>query len=65
MWYNSVLSLAIVEVNPRTTAQVQVQMLIYISNAMINAIIFGIFINLIEFVQTKDQELFEKLDEAK
>lgn len=54
MWYNSALSLALVEVNARTANQLRVQHYIYVLNAIFNATIFGIFIDLIN--QVKEAE---------
>lgn len=54
MWYNSALSMAIVEVNPRTENQLRVQFIIYVMNAIINATIFGIFIELITILNSDE-----------
>ena len=44
-WYNSAISFALVEVNARTSSQIMVMFGVYVINAMINALLIGIFID--------------------
>lgn len=44
-WYNSAISFALVEVNARTMNQVIMMFCIYVTNAMINAYLIGVFID--------------------
>ena len=45
MWYNSSLAFMMVEVNARTTTQIIIMCAIYILNAVINAVLFGVFVD--------------------
>lgn len=53
MYYNSAISFALVEVNARTSQQVPLMFMIYLMNALFNAYIFGIFIDLIGILSQK------------
>ena len=44
-WYNSAISFALVEVNARSENQIIMMFGIYVVNAMINALLIGIFID--------------------
>ena len=46
MYYNSAIAFALVEVNARTSSQIPAMFLLYSINALFNATIFGIFIDL-------------------
>ena len=45
MWYNSALAFMMVEVNARTYTQMAVMVPIYVLNAIINAVLFGVFVD--------------------
>ena len=45
MWYNSALAFMMVEVNARTYTQMCVMVPIYVLNAIINAVLFGVFVD--------------------
>ena len=45
MWYNSALAFMMVEVNARTYTQICIMVPIYILNAIINAVLFGVFVD--------------------
>ena len=45
MWYNSALAFMMVEVNARTYTQMCIMVPIYILNAIINAVLFGVFVD--------------------
>ena len=47
MWYHSALSLALVDVAARSTKHIIVLIIAYIMNAIFNAILFGIYFDLI------------------
>ena len=64
MYYNSALSFALVEVNPRTPSQLPAMLIILMLNALINATIFGIFIDLLSIVQSKAMEKMNVLDDV-
>ncbi len=48
MWYHSALSLMLVEVTARSEMQILGMIIIYIINAIFNAILFGIYFDLLE-----------------
>ena len=45
MWYNSCLSFMMVEINMRSSTQITVVVVVYILNAIINAVLFGVFVD--------------------
>ena len=47
MWYHSALTLMLVEVTGRTSGQLFTLIIIYIINAVFNAILFGIYFDLL------------------
>ena len=63
MWYNSCIALALVEVNARTQVQLTMMFIIYALNAIIQATIFGIFIDLISLVGAKSIQRMNEQDE--
>ena len=63
MYYNSALSFALVEVNARSTNQVATMFFIYLVNALFNAYIFGIFIDLLAIVSSKTLDRMNELDD--
>ena len=48
MWYHSALTLMLVEITARNEAQLFGLVFIYIINAIFNAILFGIYFDLLE-----------------
>ena len=62
-WYNSAISFALVEVNARTSSQIQMMFVIYVINAMINAYLIGVFIDQFSVKNEKRQMKQEQLDE--
>ena len=62
LWYNSTLALALVEVNPRTQTQLIMQFGILVTNAFVQGAIFGIFIDLLFIVKSRDRELLELME---
>lgn len=57
MWYHSALSLMLVEVTARSEMQILGMIFIYIINAIFNAILFGIYFDLLEQARRRDNEL--------
>ena len=47
MWYHSALTLMLVEVTARSSTQITAMIVIYIINAIFNAILFGIYFDLL------------------
>ena len=47
MWYHSALTLMLVEVTGRSIGQLLTLIIIYIINAIFNAILFGIYFDLL------------------
>ena len=64
MYYNSAIAFALVEVNARTPGQIPVMFFLYLMNALFNATIFGIFIDLLGVVNEKSMNQAEELDET-
>ena len=44
MWYNSAIAFMLVEVNARSYTQMGVMVIIYVVNAIVNAVLFGVFV---------------------
>ena len=63
-WYNSAISFALVEVNARTSSQIQMMFVIYVINAMINAYLIGVFIDQFSVKNEKRQAKQDELDES-
>ena len=64
MWYNSALAFALVEVNPRTYTQISVMIMIYIFNAIVNAVLFGVFVDQFEIVREKQKAQQKEIDDS-
>lgn len=47
MWYHSALTLMLVEITGRSFEQILILIVIYIINAIFNAILFGIYFDLL------------------
>jgi len=54
MWYHAAISLMLVEITARSMSQIAAMIFIYIMNAIFNAILFGIYFDLL--VQVKRRE---------
>jgi len=63
-WYNSLLAFMLVEVNPRSITQIGVMCVIYILNAIVNAVLFGIFFDQFEVIRRKEKAAQAEIDEA-
>ena len=64
MWYHAALSLMLVEITPRTFAQIGCMVCIYIMNAIFNAILFGVYFDLLVAAREKQKLFQETLDNA-
>ena len=56
MWYHSALTLMLVEITARNEAQLIGLVVIYIINAIFNAILFGIYFDLLEEARRRQNE---------
>ena len=56
MWYHSALSLALVDVTARSENHIYVLVIVYIINAIFNAILFGIYFDLLNEANAKQNE---------
>ena len=56
MWYHSALTLMLVEITARSETQMLVLIVVYIANAVFNAILFGIYFDLLEEARRKQNE---------
>ena len=56
MWYHSALSLALVDVTARTEQHIMILVIVYIINAIFNAILFGIYFDLIITANERQNE---------
>ena len=54
MWYHSALTLMLVDILPRTFAQIGCMIMIYILNAIFNAVLFGVYFDLLEEARKKE-----------
>lgn len=64
MWYHSALTLMLVEVTGRSNSQLATLIVIYIINAIFNAILFGIYFDLLMQARERDNEFMGQLDNA-
>ena len=64
MWYNSALAFVLVEINPRTYTQICLMVIIYIFNAIVNAVLFGVFVDQFEIVRQKQKAQQKEIDES-
>ena len=64
MWYHSALSLMLVEITARSFTQLGAMVLIYIVNAIFNAILFGIYFDLLEEARRRQNEFQTEIDNA-
>ena len=64
MWYHAALTLMLVEVTARTSVQMGGLIFIYIVNAIFNAILFGIYFDLLEETRRRQNEFQSQLDKA-
>ena len=63
-WYNSAISFALVEVNAREQSQIVMMFCIYVTNAMINAYLIGVFIEQFSVKNAKKVEKQDELDDS-
>jgi len=56
MWYHSALTLMLVEVTGRSMGQLFILIVIYIINAIFNAILFGIYFDLLATARERENE---------
>ena len=56
MWYHSALSLGLVDVTARSDSHISVLIFAYIINAIFNAILFGIYFDLIVVANRRQNE---------
>ena len=54
----------LVEVNARTYSQMIVMVCIYVVNAVVNAVLFGIFVEQFQIIRKKETEYQDKIDTA-
>lgn len=64
MWYHSALTLMLVEVTARSTLQIGLVIVIYIINAIFNAILFGIYFDLLAQARERQNNFQTQLDNA-
>lgn len=64
MWYHSALTLMLVEITARSETQILGLIVIYIINAIFNAILFGIYFDLLEEARRRQNEFQQQLDNA-
>ena len=64
MWYHSALTLMLVEVTGRSNSQLFTLIIIYIINAIFNAILFGIYFDLLVQARERENEFMGQLDNA-
>jgi len=53
LWYNSTLAFLMVEINPRKGNQIILMVGLYILNAIINAVLFGVFVDQFIIIRSK------------
>ena len=64
MWYNSCLAFYIVEVNARNMTQLTMMVFLYVLNAVINAVLFGVFVDQFIVLRLKETTKQAEIDEA-
>ena len=64
MWYHSALTLMLVEITARSMNQLLIMVVIYIVNAIFNAILFGIYFDLLATTNERNNNLTSQLDNA-
>ena len=64
MWYHSALTLMLVEITARTISQISFLIVIYIMNAIFNAILFGLYFDLIAESKRRQNEFQDQIDRA-
>ena len=57
MWYHSALTLMLVEITARSMNQLLIMIIIYIVNAIFNAILFGIYFDLLATTNERNNNL--------
>ena len=64
MWYNAAICFMLVEVNARTYTQMFMMVCVYIFNAIVNAVLFGIFVEQFQIIRAKDTAYQQKIDNS-
>ena len=64
MWYNAAIGFMLVEINARSYTQMIVMVCIYIFNAIVNAVLFGIFVEQFQIIRRKESDYQEKIDNS-
>ena len=64
MWYHSALTLMLVEITARSMQQIIGLIVIYIVNAIFNAILFGIYFDLLQEARARQNEFQSQIDDA-
>ncbi len=64
MWYHSALTLMLVEITARSTSHMWGLIIIYIINAIFNAILFGIYFDLLVEANRRQNEFQANIDDA-
>ena len=64
MWYHSAISLMLVEITVRNNQQLKAQIMLYIINAIFNAILFGIYFDLLEVLRKKQHNHQADIDNS-
>ena len=62
--YQACLTFALVEINPRTVLQIMYCFVVFIVNAMINAVLFGLLVEQSEVLGKAQNEYQERVDRA-
>ena len=64
MWYNSALAFMLVDVNPRSYTQIICMIVIYIFNAIVNAVLFGVFVDQFERIRHNEATFQKEIDDS-
>ena len=64
MWYNSAIAFMLVEVNARSFTQMGVMVVIYVLNAIVNAVLFGVFVEQFQVIRKRATDYQEKIDNS-
>ena len=64
MWYNSCLAFMMVEINSRTSTQMIIMCGIYILNAVIQAVLFGVFVDQFIIIRYKSTTQQSEIDDS-
>jgi len=64
MWYHSALTLMLVEITARSMEQLISLIVVYIINAIFNAILFGIYFDLLQLARERQNAFQSEIDDA-